>query len=332
MNSCPRRTPRSCIRVTLRIAFVFSLLSSGNALGQTELATPAVATTTTVAASPNPVTGGTGVTLMATVKKSSGTGTPTGKITFSLHGTALAVVSLDGSGVAMLTAPTSGQAAGTYPVVASYAGDSGDSASSGTVNVVLKAAPTTTALTATPNPVQEGANVTLSATVTRTVGGGTPTGTVTFKSGSQVLTKIALNTHGVAAFTASSEGYPPGTYPIVATYGGDSYGAGSSSAPLKVVIQGLTPTTTTLTVMPTTFLPGDTVKMTATVSPSSATGNVLFEYDNFQIGTLSLSNGKAVWNMPLPLGLPTGTFPMTAYYLGDTTHAASTSNAVTVTY
>jgi uncharacterized repeat protein (TIGR03803 family) len=98
----------------------------------------ATATTATLTANPVTVTPPASVTLTATVARKSGSGAPTGTVTFSVGATALATMNLT-SGVAKLTAPTSGIAAGKYPVTAHYNGDSNDIAStSNTVTVTVQ--------------------------------------------------------------------------------------------------------------------------------------------------------------------------------------------------
>jgi hypothetical protein len=96
---------------------------------------------------------------------------------------------------------------------------------------------TQTLLTASSNPVTPPANDTLTATVTRTTGSGTPVGSVTFSTGSIVIGKATLNGSGVATLTASSQGVAAGTYPVVATYSGDSNDVSSTSAAVNVTVQ-----------------------------------------------------------------------------------------------
>jgi Bacterial Ig-like domain (group 3) len=96
---------------------------------------------------------------------------------------------------------------------------------------------TKTTLAAAPNPVTPPANVTLTATVTRTTGSGTPGGSVTFSVGTTVLGKVSVNGSGVATLSASSKGVAAGTYPVVATYSGDSSDVESVSAAVNVTVE-----------------------------------------------------------------------------------------------
>jgi uncharacterized repeat protein (TIGR03803 family) len=192
-----------------------------------------VATTTTLVGNPNPVTIGTNLVLAATVKKSSGTGTPTGSVAFKFSTTTLATVNLNGSGVADYTIPTSGLPAGSYPLTAAYSGDTADSASSGGTTVVVKAATSATTLVITPNPQKIGSPVTFKATVTGA--GPTPTGSVTFEIDGNALSTATLS-GGVASATFPTTGLPAGTYSLTAVYGGDTAHAGSTSAPASVTL------------------------------------------------------------------------------------------------
>ena len=90
---------------------------------------------------------------------------------------------------------------------------------------------TTTALSANPNPVAFGSNVTFTATVTSS--GGTPSGTVTFKDGGSDLGTGTLSA-GQATFGTSS--LSVGTHTMTATYGGATDFATSTSPPLSEVV------------------------------------------------------------------------------------------------
>ena len=93
---------------------------------------------------------------------------------------------------------------------------------------------TQTTLAATPNPVTPPANVTLTATVTRTTGAGVPTGSVTFYYETDALGAVTLNGSGQASLTASTKGLAAGSYPITVKYSGDADDLTSTSAPLNV--------------------------------------------------------------------------------------------------
>jgi hypothetical protein len=127
-------------------------------------------------------------------------------------------------------------AVGTHPITARYSGDANYSAdTSAAVTVTVTQAVSTTAVTSSANPSLAGQSVTLSAKVTSI--GPTPTGNVTFTSGSTPLTTVALS-GGSAAYTTTSF-TTVGTLAITASYAGD-VNTQASSATLSQVITGPT--------------------------------------------------------------------------------------------
>jgi hypothetical protein len=91
---------------------------------------------------------------------------------------------------------------------------------------------------------------------------------------------------------------------------------------------GTTATSTTLTAAPTSVAAGANVTLTATVTPSAATGTVTFLNNGGQIGTAQLASGSASYTATFSTA---GTESLTASYGGDSTYASSTSSAVSVT-
>ncbi len=214
-------------------------LSGGSAGGGTvfEIAGK-TGSSTALSITPTTVTVGEVVTLKATVTGAGGT--PSGSVTFSTEGVTLATIALNGSGVATLPANSNGYPPATYPIIATYSGDSTFGSSvSPAVNVNLEKAPTSTALVASPTTVTPPASVTLTATVKRSSPGaqGTPTGSVTFSADGITLATIKLNAKGVASVTAPSSGYPAGAYPVKAVYSGDSSDTASTSSTVTVTVK-----------------------------------------------------------------------------------------------
>jgi len=93
-----------------------------------------------------------------------------------------------------------------------------------------------------------------------------------------------------------------------------------------------TPSSTTLTISPTTITHGQPVNLTVNVTPASATGDVSLiggpNNSNLGIGFLTLTNGTIT--SPTIL-LPGGTYGVTAHYAGNGTYGASDSTPVQVT-
>ena len=284
-------------------------------------------TTIGVVSSLNPSTYGASVTFTATVTSSfSATVAPTGSVTFLDNGVPIGTGTLaGGSGVATLT--TSTLIVGTHSITATYAGDSCNSGSSTTqaLNQVVNQAQTVTTVTATPSPGIAGMQETITAAVQLVSGSAPLTGTVTFTSGTTTLGSAALN--GSAAVVNLK--LAPGSYPIVATYGGNANGQGSASAALPYSVV-LATTATTVTAAPDAALVLNPITFTAKVTGNGVTptGAVNILANGTVIGSANLNAGTATFTNS---ALAAGSYSITAAYLGDANNAASTSAAMNET-
>ncbi len=289
-----------------------------------------VGTTTTVTA-PAQVTAGQSATFTATVAAASGA-TPTGTVSFSAGSTVLGTGTLS-AGKATLTLPSINLTAGTYPVMASYAGTTTNSAStSPAVNMTVASAVvgTTTTVTA-PAQVTDGNSATFTATVAA-ASGATPTGTVSFSAGSTVLGTGTLSS-GKATLTLPSITLTAGTYPVTASYAGTTTNSASTSAAVNMKVStAAVATTTTMTVSSTNLTIGQTVNATIKVSAASGatpTGTVDIYLGSTLIDTTTLSNGTATFTTTV--AGPVGTFTAYAAYKGTSTDLASHSTMTTIT-
>ncbi len=102
-------------------------------------------------------------------------------------------------------------------------------------------------------------------------------------------------------------------------------GCGSGGTVSTVSTSGAT--TTTVTSSASTAAYGTSITLTATVSPSSATGTITFYDGSTSLGTGTISSGAASLATTT---LAVGTHSITAVYGGDTSYTASTSSAVSV--
>jgi Big-like domain-containing protein/VCBS repeat protein len=290
-------------------------------------------TNTALTASAATITFGQSETFTATVTPQSGTGVPTGTVTFFDGATALGTGTLNGSGVATLV--TSALAQGTHSVTANYAGDANFSASiSPAVSVQVNAGAlisTTTVLTG-PATGNTGASVTFTATVTPASGTATPTGTVSFLDGATSLGTGTLSAAGVATFSTST--LSAGAHTITAKYSGDANFSTSTSSGLTINISApaLISTTTALT-GPSTGNTGASITFTATVTPASGTakptGTVTFLDGATSLGTGTLSAaGVATFSTS---ALSAGAHTITAKYSGDANFSTSTSSGLAIT-
>ena len=296
------------------------------------------ATSTSLASSANPAAVGQPVTFTATVAGVPVGATPTGTVTFRDGETVLGTGTLDADGVATFT--TSDLAPGSHSITATYDGDAdyGQSTSAPVAQSVVVAM-TKTTLTGTPNPSTFGQPVTLTATVLGVVI--RPTGTITFRDGATVLGTAALDANGVATLITSALGV--GSHSITATYEGDANFGMSTSAPVPLVVQADS-TTTTVASSPNPSMVGQPVTLGASVvsrGGSTPTGTVSFFDGATFLGTATLapagaSGLTAAGLRALGLGqgavatlttsaLVEGMHSITAVYNGDANFAAGGS-------
>lgn len=269
--------------------------------------------------SPTVATGGK-VTLTATVAgDGSGKPAPTGRVVFRdddvVYGEAPLV-----NGAATFDATIF--APGAHSLRAVYAGDDvWDEAISTPVIVIAGQSASTVTLKSSAATVTRGQPVAFTATVTATQA--VPSGTVSFLDGTTFL-GMGLLTNGVATFQTNS--LTAGTHSITASYNGDMSVAGSTSAALTLTVQKAA-TTATVKSTAATSRQGQSVTFTTTVtSPATglpaATGSVTFKDGTKTLGTVPLSNGKAVLAVN---NLAIGSHPITAAYSSDANYNASSA-------
>ena len=281
------------------------------------------ATTTTLAANPNPGVSGKPVVLTATVKPTAGTETPTGKVTFTDGATTLGSSNLGAGGTATLSVTLTG---GAHALVATYAGDTnntGSASSSMAFNVQLAA--TTTVLSAAPNPAAVLSAVTLKAVVAGN--GGMPTGKVTFAADGTTIGTATVDGTGTATLTYST--LAVGTHALTATYGGDVNDGVSTSSAVSEVVDPIA-TVTALSSSSSGGAPPQVVLVAVVVAVSGPppAGTVTFMNGATKIGQATLNASGAASYTP---NLAPGTYSITAVYSGDADHSPSTSAPVTVT-
>jgi endoglucanase len=182
--------------------------------------------------------------------------------------------------------------------------------------------PTTTTLSSFATNTTTGTNVTLTAAVAPPAANGT----VTFYDGT---TSLGTGTLSSGTATLATSFSTAGTHSITAVYGGSTTYATSTSSVVSITVTGsLTPTTTTLSSSTTTPKAGANFTLTATVSPSAATGTVTFYSGTTALGTGTINSGVATLSTSIATA---GSYSLTAVYGGSTTYATSTSSAVGIT-
>ncbi|MGD0824090.1 MAG: putative Ig domain-containing protein, partial [Terriglobales bacterium] len=153
-----------------------------------------------------------------------------------INGSLPSGLTLNTSTGAITGAPTT---TGTYNFTAQVVDSQGNTTTASCSIVVASAtaSPSTTSLALAPSSVPLGSSgpVVMTATVTPTSGGGTPTGTVTFFNGPTQVGTATLS-GGVGTFNYNPSSLAVGIYSITAVYGGDSTFAPSTSSPQTLAI------------------------------------------------------------------------------------------------
>ena len=286
------------------------------------------ASTTVLASDLNPSTDGTPVTFTATVSGSS----PIGDVTFKDGTTALATVTLVAGDFGVATFTTGSLSVGYHHLTAIYGGGDpryGPSASPSLTETVnaLNPVTSTTALTLAPDPISVGQSVTLTATVQ----GASPTGTVDF---SDDTTSTFLGTSPLigGSATLSTDVLGVGIHAISASYSGDVNNLSSASLTPVTVTVNMAASATALALTPATSTDGQSVTLSATVTGVPGlipTGTVSFTDGTMALGTGSLmANGTATFSASM---LTVGMHSLSASYGGDANYSPSTSATVTET-
>jgi hypothetical protein len=281
---------------------------------------------TTLALAPLPATNpyGTAVALTATVSPTAASGTVTLLDSFVAPGQTAATTGTVSqaalvNGVASMTSASF--APGTHAFTAVYAGDTSDLPStSSPVSTQITVAATTTTLVPIPASATYGNALVLTATVTPAAA----TGTIAFTDsiGGTIAQVPLLN--GAASFSSSA--LAPGSHILSASYSGDGFRSPSTSAALTTTIDPIA-STIALAPLPATIDAGNPLSLSATISPASAAGTVLFRDANFgTLGQSSVSHGAATLKLNSPA---LGSYAITAFYSGDGYDTASASAAIT---
>jgi len=255
---------------------------------------------------------GESVTFTATVGAASGSGIPTGTVTFMDGAIPLGTGTLSG-GKASWT--VSNLTVGTHNIKAQYIGDEiFESSMSGDIQQTVNKAVTATIVMTSKGTSVYGETVTFTAVVKAVApGNGTPSGSVIFRNGSDELGSVALS-GGSASLAVSN--LAVGNHFITAAYSGDSSFLASVSVDQQKVNKAGTETTVSTSKGTSVF--GETVTFTANVTPGfpgggTPTGTVVFMDGATTIGTGTLSGGSASIQVS---SLAVGNYTISATYSG----------------
>ena len=289
---------------------------------------------TTVATVTSPVLVGNGASFTASVSGSGGV--PTGTVAFSLDGVpdwTHCTLSAGSCAFYVPDDPAGTYPVGTYPVVATYSGDSVFAGSSDTLSLTVNPpTPTTTTVTVDPATVSSDATVTYSATVTPETEMGTLDGSVDFFAGSTFLCGT-FDSSGPYSCTATNA--PVGTDTITADFSPQGLNYAASSGTTTLTVNPNPPSVTTASVNPTVSTRG-TVTFSATVAPASGpgtpTGTVTFADSQeplYPICTAPLGGGTGSCTGVDDYG---GIETITASYSGDGSFAPSSGTTTLTSY
>jgi RHS repeat-associated protein len=181
---------------------------------------------------------------------------------------------------------------------------------------------TTTTLSATPNPSAYGQAVTLTATVT----GSSPAGSVTFADGGTPLGSAALTGSGnTRTATFSINALTVGSHSLTTAYPGDVDNAASTSSALAHTVNKASTTSgVSSSANPSTV--GQTVTWAASVTGVAPTGTVTFRNGTTVLGTATLAaSGNTATATYASSALAVGSHSMTVVYAGDANNNTSTS-------
>lgn len=281
--------------------------------------------------------GGSSLLVTATLSVTgTSTATPTGIVTFVMDGATTGTGTLSASGTTAtlsITVPASG----SHTLQASYGGDTNfQSSTSPSVNFAVAKTPTTTVATPATTTPTAGNPLQVTATITPSTAGSTqPTGNVTFSLDgvSAGVESVTAGSPSTASITIST--IPAGTHLLVATYSGDNFYAGSTSASVTITT-GKSPTSTVVTPASLTPTAGASLAVSAAITSSSPsatnpTGTVSFAMDGVAQGTATVTSASpSTASFTIPL-IAAGAHVLTAKYSGDTSYLTSTSAPVSVT-
>ncbi len=220
-----------------------------------------------------------------------------------------------------------------------------------------------------PSSITVDASVTISGSVAKTSGTGTPSGFVILENAATGTAIDTFNLDGTGAFTGSTTFLPGGSYNVIAHYGGDGTFGAKDSAPRAVTVakqsskalvswvtfNGTTPVLSQAAQSATYGSPYilriDVTNSTGTPCQTFSTGAIAYVCPTGQISLFN--NGTALKDFPnaqtpgatnvaflndrgfaedQPIQLDAGSYSITATYPGDNSYTGpATSNALSVT-
>jgi YD repeat-containing protein len=148
-----------------------------------------------------------------------------------------------------------------------------------------------------------------------------PSGTVSFFAGAVLLGSDRISSN---VATLSVANLPVGQSTITAVYSGDDRFTASAAAGIETLVAAAQPSSVELAASHALLVAGDALTLTATIGGAAPSGMVAFYSGAVVVGYALVKDGAAALTTT---ALPAGALRLTAAYLGDANHAASTSTA-----
>jgi hypothetical protein len=310
------------ILLPLLPVFFLSLAGCMGGLGSTGLLDKESAIVS-VSASSISITEGQTITLEAYVNPVLATGT----VTFYNGSNVIGTAAISSPGVSMVgiaLLATTFSSIGAQSITAHYSGNDFYSASTSAVTSIGvyndQMASSSVTLQASTTTPQYQTSVTLTAAVSPS----SATGTVTFYNGGTNIGSAAVNGGSSSLTTSFAAG---GTATLHAVYSGDYNYLSSTSNSLTMNVSGPLVTTTTMKVSTSSIAIGDSVTLTANLTPATTTGTVTFYNGSTAIGTANVNAGVATINTTFA---SSGNITLKAAFAGNASWEASTSNPVSL--
>lgn len=258
-------------------------------------------------------------TVQATVA-SDAVGQPAGTVTFTANDVTIGSAAVGGTLGSTASITWVPSTAGTVSVRAAFVADDATTVTD-SASVEIAKVGTTLTITSAASAVTNAA-VDLTAKAAPTQGSYVPTGNVTFYlANGTSIGRSSLNGSAVATvrYTTPSSAQ---TVTYYAVYDGDASAINSRSADATLKVTATA--SSVILAVPATNYVSQPVTLTATLTPSSATGSVEFLIADKVVATAAIASGKAsaVWTPTA-----TGTYTATARFGGSSGVAAGSATA-----
>lgn len=271
--------------------------------------------TITLTSSINPSSVGQSTNLTATILFTGPA--PTGTVTFYDGSTAIGSGTVSGGAV---TIPAIFTTVGTHLLKAVYSGDTNNASETSPNYSQIVVSASTITLTSSQNPSLINQPVTLTVTLANV--SASPSGTVTFYNGTNVIgTQQVTGTTGSVSVSFTTVGIQT----LTANYSGDANNAAATSAPLAQDVVNPDSVTLASSVNPVATGVSTTLTATITFTGTSPTGTISFYDGTTIIGTVPVSSAAASLQTSFTTA---GTHNLTCTYSGDVNNAAATCNTV----